>query len=148
MVLASTRENGILHFLHTHGTVFIAGKLGYIPHLLTRYYCNLSCTEHVIFFRFILPFIYLGCDFFAPIHKYTNTQKTVSLLSVGFLPSQPSFVYLFCQNGDFFGPIHGYAYKMTTFLFVYSFFLFVARIEGQIFVSFWSFLGYQQIHRH
>ncbi len=64
----------------------------------------------------------LGCDFFAPIHKYTNTQTTVFLLCEGFLPSQPSFVYLLCQKGDFFGPIHGYTYKMTTFLFVYSFF--------------------------
>ncbi len=82
--------------------------------------------------------ITLGCDFFAPIHKYTNTQKTVFLLCEGFLPSQPSFVYLFCQKGDFFGRIHGYTYKMNNFLFVYSFFLFVARIEGQIFVSFWD----------
>ncbi len=64
----------------------------------------------------------LGCDFFAPMHKYTNTQNTVFLLCEGFLPSQPSFVDLFCQKGDFFGPIHGYTYKMTTFLFVYSFF--------------------------
>ncbi len=26
----------------------------------------------------------LGCDFFAPIHKYTNTQKMVFLLCEGF----------------------------------------------------------------
>jgi hypothetical protein len=84
----------------------------------------------------------LGCDFFALIHKYTNTQKTVFLLCEGFLLLQPSFVYLFCQKGDFFGPIHGYAYKMTTFLFVHSFFLFVARIEGQIFISFWDTTKY------
>ncbi len=29
---------------------YIVGKLGYIPQLLTRYYCNKSCTEGVIFF--------------------------------------------------------------------------------------------------
>ncbi len=32
-------------------------------------------------------------------HKYTNAQKTVFLLCEVFLPSQPSFVYLFCQKG-------------------------------------------------
>jgi hypothetical protein len=85
----------------------------------------------------------LGCDFVAPIHKYTNTQKTVFLLCKDFLPSQPSFVYLFCQKGDFFGPIHGFAYKMTTFLFVYSFFICSTNRRPNIRL----FLGYQQIHR-
>ncbi len=100
----------------------------------------------------------LGCDFFALIHKYTNTQplplplplplpKMVFLLCEGFLPLQPSFVYLFFQKRDFFGPIHGYAYKMTTFLFVYSFFLFVARIEGQIYVSFWDTNKYTEVKK-
>ncbi len=68
----------------------------------------------------------LGCDFFALIHQYTNTQKRVFLLCEGFFPSRLSFVCLCCQKSDLSGPIHGYAYKMTTFLFVYLFFLFVA----------------------
>ncbi len=46
--------------------------------------------------------------YFAPIHGYTNTQKTVFLLCKGYLPLQPYFVYLFCKKGDFFPPIHGY----------------------------------------
>ncbi len=29
---------------------YIVGKLGYIRQLLTRYYCNKSCSEGVIFF--------------------------------------------------------------------------------------------------
>ncbi len=33
---------------------YIVGKLGYISQLLTRYYCNLSCTEHVIFWGFVI----------------------------------------------------------------------------------------------
>ncbi len=77
----------------------------------------------------------LGCDFFAPIHRYANTQKAVFLLFKGYLPSQPSFVYLFCKKGDFFAPIHRYTLQNGHFLFVYSFF-FLARMEFQTFVSF------------
>jgi hypothetical protein len=35
---------------YIHVEPYIVGKLGYISQLLTRYYCNLSCTERVIFF--------------------------------------------------------------------------------------------------
>jgi hypothetical protein len=72
----------------------------------------------VVFFRlwFLCP------D--TPIHKYK--KDGFSSVRRFFFPSQPSFVYLCCQKSDLSGPIHGYAYKMTTFLFVYSFFLFVA----------------------
>jgi hypothetical protein len=35
---------------YIHVELYIVGKLGYIPQLLTRYYFNLSCTECVIFF--------------------------------------------------------------------------------------------------
>ncbi len=53
----------------------------------------------------------LGCDFFAPIHQYTNTQKTVFLLCEGLFPLQPFFVNFLCyQKSDLSGPIHGYAY--------------------------------------
>jgi hypothetical protein len=62
----------------------------------------------------------------------------VFLLCEGYLPSQPSFVYLFCKKSDFFGPIHGYTLQNDHFLFVCVFFIFVAQIEGQIFVSFWD----------
>ncbi len=47
---------------YIHMEPYIVGKLGYISQLLTRYYCNLSCTEGVIFFWFILPFIYCTFD--------------------------------------------------------------------------------------
>ncbi len=80
----------------------------------------------------------LSCDLFAPIHGHANTQKTVFLLCEGYLPLQLSFVYLFCKKGDFFGPIHGYTLENDHFLFVYLSFLFVAQIEGQIFVLFWD----------
>ncbi len=43
------------------------------------------------------------------------TQKTVFLLCEGYLPPQPSFVYLFCKKGDFFGPIHGYTLQNDHF---------------------------------
>ncbi len=33
---------------YIHMDPYIVGKLGYISQLLTRYYCNLSCTEAVI----------------------------------------------------------------------------------------------------
>ncbi len=33
---------------YIHVEPYIVGKLGYTPQLLTRYYCNLSCTECVI----------------------------------------------------------------------------------------------------
>jgi hypothetical protein len=42
---------------HIHLEQYIVEKLGYIPQLFTRYFCNLSCTEGVSFFQFILPFI-------------------------------------------------------------------------------------------
>jgi hypothetical protein len=77
-------------------------------------------------------------------HKYTNTQKSVFLLYEGFLPSQPSFVYLLRKKGDFFGPIHGYAYKMTNFLFVYLFFIICSTNRRP---NICLFLGYQKIHR-
>jgi hypothetical protein len=35
---------------YIHMEPYIVGKLGYISELLMRYYCNLSCTECVIFF--------------------------------------------------------------------------------------------------
>ncbi len=35
---------------YIHVEPYIVGKLGYISQLLTRFYFNLSCTEHVIFF--------------------------------------------------------------------------------------------------
>jgi hypothetical protein len=35
---------------YIHLEQYIVGKLGYIPQLFTRYFCNLSCTEGVIFF--------------------------------------------------------------------------------------------------
>ena len=35
---------------YIHVELYIVGKLGYISQLLTRYYCNLSCTKRVIFF--------------------------------------------------------------------------------------------------
>ena len=44
---------------YIHLEQYIVGKLGYIPQLFTRYFCNKSCTEGVIYFRFILPFIQL-----------------------------------------------------------------------------------------
>ncbi len=82
----------------------------------------------------------LGCDFYVPMHQYhtqIHKRQFFFCAKVFFLRN-----HLLCicvaQKSDLSGPIHGYAYKMTTFLFVYSFFLFVARIEGQIFVYFWS----------
>ncbi len=80
----------------------------------------------------------LGCDFFAPIQGYANTQKMVFLLCEGYLPSQLSVVYLFCKKGDFFGPICGYTFQNDFFYLCILFFLFVAQIEGQIFGSFWN----------
>jgi len=53
------------------------------------------------------------------IHKYTNTQKTVFHLCEVFLPSQPSYVYLFCPKSDFFGEYTNTHNKMTRILFVY-----------------------------
>jgi hypothetical protein len=35
--------------------ICIVGKLGYKSQLLTRYYCNLSCTECAIFFDLLRP---------------------------------------------------------------------------------------------
>jgi hypothetical protein len=35
---------------YIHVEPYIVGKLGHISQLLTMYYCNLSCTERVIFF--------------------------------------------------------------------------------------------------
>jgi hypothetical protein len=35
---------------YIHMEPYIIGKLGYISQLLMRFYFNLSCTEHVIFF--------------------------------------------------------------------------------------------------
>ena len=48
-----------------------------------------------------------------------NTQKTVFHLCDKFLPSQPSYVYLFCPKSDFFGENTNTHYKMTRILFVY-----------------------------
>jgi hypothetical protein len=42
---------------YIHVEPYIVGKLGYISQLFTRFYFNLSCTEHVIFFWLILPII-------------------------------------------------------------------------------------------
>ncbi len=42
---------------YIHLKLYILAKLGYISQLLTRFYFNLSCTEHVIFFWFVLPII-------------------------------------------------------------------------------------------
>jgi hypothetical protein len=46
----------------------------------------------------ILVNIYLGCDFFAPIHKYTNTQKMVFLLCKGFYLSNRLFCICFSKK--------------------------------------------------
>jgi hypothetical protein len=47
-----------IFYIHVEPYIVVVEKLGYISQLLTRYYyCNLSCTEHVIIFCFIQPII-------------------------------------------------------------------------------------------
>jgi hypothetical protein len=42
---------------YIHVEPYIVGKLGYISQLLMRYYCNLSCTEHVFFFIYSTAYL-------------------------------------------------------------------------------------------
>ncbi len=42
---------------YIHMEQYIVGKLGYISQLLMSVYFNLSCTEGVIIFQLILPFM-------------------------------------------------------------------------------------------
>jgi hypothetical protein len=41
---------------YIHMEQYIVGKLGYKPQLSMRYFCNLSCTEGVIFFDIFYRF--------------------------------------------------------------------------------------------
>ncbi len=54
---------------YIHVEPYIVGKLGYILQLLPRYYCNLSCTEGLIFF-IIYSTVYLA----SPNKKFYRIQ--------------------------------------------------------------------------
>ncbi len=58
--------------------------------------CIYVCLYEPLFVKSLANLPYLGCDFVAPIHKYTNTtQKTVFLLSKGFYFCN-RFLCIFC----------------------------------------------------
>jgi hypothetical protein len=81
---------------------------------------------------------HLGCDFFTLISKYANTQKTIRHRTAKVLPKNDALAYPFCKTGVFVALICRYALQNDHFYLCICVFVFVARIEGTFFVSFWN----------